>query len=97
MEKYGPRTNREAYISYYYVTRIYQNLGVLVRDQILPLETLAEQIRPRAIITMWEKIQPVVLHHRENTNPKAFDALEFLYYEMKALLALRVEEENAKK
>jgi hypothetical protein len=95
VEKYGPRTNREAYVSYYYVTRIYQCLAHLVREDVLPLEILAEQIRPRAIITLWETIQPVVRHHREHTNPKAFDDLEYLHNEMKALLVRRVADEDA--
>ena len=92
LEKYGPRTNREAYVSYYYVTRIYQNLAHLVRDGVLSVETLAEQERPRAIVSLWEKIQPVVLYHREHLNPNAFDALEYLYDEMKSLLDMRLSE-----
>jgi hypothetical protein len=83
-DKYGPRTNPEAYISYYYVTGMYQNLAHLVRDNVLSIETLAEQDRPRAIISLWEKIQPVVLYHREHFNPNAYDALEHLHDEMKS-------------
>jgi hypothetical protein len=46
--------------------------------------------------SMCARIQPVVPHHRVHTNPKAFDAFEFLYDEMKALLAQRVADENVK-
>ena len=53
IEKYGPRINPEAYTTYVYVTGMYQNLGFLLKRNILN----AEQIRPMSFITL-EKDRP---------------------------------------
>ena len=89
IEKYGPRINPEAYTTYVYVTGMYQNLGVLLKRNILNTEEIAEQIRPMSFITLWKKIQPIVKHHRETTNPTAYEPFEYLANEMRILLETR--------
>lgn len=96
LEKCGPMTNPEAYVYYYYVTGMFQNLAHPVRENVLTVETLAKQEHPRAIISLWEKIQPVVLYHREHLNPNAYDDLEYLHDEMKSLLEQRFADANAR-
>jgi len=87
--KYGPRADPESYTTYVYVTGMYQNLGVLLKNNILSTEEIAEQIRPMSFITLWKKIDPIVKHHRETTNPAAYEPFEYLVNEMRSLLERR--------
>jgi len=89
IEKYGPRTNPEAYTTYVYVTGMYQNLGILLKRNILSIEEIAEQIRPMSFITLWKKIEPIVEHHRRTLNPEAYVPFEYLANEMRTLLERR--------
>jgi hypothetical protein len=89
-EKYGPSTNPDAYVDYYQVTSTHQGLGYLVQNGVLDPEALSKHIRPRAIISLWEKIEPIVKVHRERLNPTAFDSFEYLADEMRALLDQRM-------
>ncbi|MHA2428991.1 MAG: DUF4760 domain-containing protein [Candidatus Hermodarchaeia archaeon] len=86
IEKYGPRTDPESYTTYVYVTGMYQNLGVLLKRKLLSAEEIAEQIRPMSFITLWEKIAPIVKHHRETVNPTAYEPFEYLANNMRMLL-----------
>ena len=88
-EKYGPDTNTDAYASYYQVTSTFQGLGYLVQKEVLELEALSKHIRPRSIIFLWEKIEPIVKVHRERLNPTAYDSFEYLANELRALLDQR--------
>lgn len=89
-EKYGPSTNIEAYADYYHVTSTIQGLGYLVQNKVLELEALSKHIRPRSIIFLWEKIEPIVKVHRERFNPTAYDSFEYLTNELRALLDQRM-------
>jgi hypothetical protein len=91
IEKYGPRSNRESYSSYVYVTGMYQNIGLLLKKKILSPEDIAEQIRPMSFITLWKKIEPIVNHHRNTTNPSAYEPFEYLANEMISILNSRKE------
>jgi hypothetical protein len=86
MEKYGPRTNIDAYVNYYQVTSTYQGLGYLVQQKVLDIESVSNYIRPRSVIFLWEKIEPIVKVHRERLNPNAYDSLEYLANELSLLL-----------
>jgi len=88
-EKYGPSTNPDAYVDFYQVTSTHQGLGYLVQNGVLELEVLSKYIRPRGIISLWEKIQPIVKVHRETLNPTAYDSFEYLANELRALLDQR--------
>jgi len=88
-EKYGPSTNPDAYVDYYHVTSTNQGLGYLVQNKVLDLEALSKHIRPRGIIALWEKIEPIVKVQRERYNPTAFDSFEYLANEMRTLLERR--------
>jgi len=91
-EKYGPSTNPDAYVDYYQVTSTYQSLGYLVQNKALDLEVLSKHIRPRGIILLWEKIEPIVKVHRERLNPTAYDSFEYLANELRTILERRVEQ-----
>ena len=86
LEKYGPRTNPEAYTTYVYVTGMYENLGILLKRNVFTPEEIAEQIRPMSFITLWNKIEPIVKYHRENINPVAYEPFEILATELRLLL-----------
>jgi hypothetical protein len=86
IEKYGPRINPAAYATYVYITGMYQNLGYLVKRNVLSAEEIAEQIRPMSFITLWNKIEPIVKRHRETSNPRAYDCFEYLVTEMNRIL-----------
>ncbi len=89
-EKYGPSTNPDAYVDYYHITSTFQGLGYLVQNKVLDLEALSKHIRPRSIIFLWDKIEPIVKVHRKTLNPTAYDSFEFLAYELRTLLERRV-------
>jgi len=89
-EKYGPSTNPDAYVDYYHVTSIFQGLGYLVQSKVLELEALSRHIRPRSIILLWEKIEPIVKVHRDGLNPTAYDSFEYLANELRTLLDQRM-------
>jgi len=89
-EKYGPSTNPDAYADYYQVTSTFQGLGYLVQTKVLDLEVLSKHIRPRSIILLWEKVEPIVKVHRERLNPTAFDSFEYLANELRTLLERRM-------
>jgi hypothetical protein len=89
-KKYGPSTNPDAYVDYYQVTSTIQALGYLVQKNILELEALSKHIRPRGIILLWEKIEPIVKVPREKLNPTAYDSFEYLANEMRTLLDQRM-------
>lgn len=89
-EKYGPSTNPDAYVDYYQVTSTFQGLGYLVQNKVLDLEALSKHIRPRSIIFLWDKIEPIVRVHRETLNPTAYDSFEYLANEYRTLLERRV-------
>jgi len=89
-EKYGPDMNTDAYANYYQVTSTFQGLGYLVQSKVLELEALSKHIRPRSIIFLWEKIEPIVKVHRDGLNPTAYDSFEYLANELRALLDQRM-------
>jgi len=89
-EKYGPSTNPDAYVDYYQVTSTYQGIGYLVQRKVLDLEVLSEHIRPRSVILLWEKVEPIVKAQRETLNPAAYDSLEYLANEFRVLLERRM-------
>jgi len=91
-EKYGPSTNPDAYVDYYHVTSTFQGLGYLVQNGVLELEALSKHIRPRSIIFLWEKIEPIVKAQRERLNPTAYDSFEYLANELSTLLERRIEQ-----
>jgi len=93
-DKYGPITNPDAYVDYYHVTSTFQGLGYLVQNGVLKLEALSKHIRPRAIILLWEKIEPIVQVHRDELNPTAYDSFEYLANEMRKLLDQRMTQAN---
>ena len=93
-EKYGPSTNPDAYANYYHVTSTFQGLGYLVQNKVLDLEALSKHIRPRSIILLWEKIEPIVKVHRETLNPTAYDSFEYLANELRTLLERRMAQTN---
>jgi hypothetical protein len=90
LEKYGPITNPDAYVDYYQVTSTNQGLGYLVQNGVIEPEALSKYIRPRGIISLWEKIEPIVKVHRERYNSTAYDSFEYLANEMRALLDQRM-------
>ena len=91
-EKYGPRTNPEAYANFFHVTNWFQGIGYLVRTGVLDVEVVSEYIRPMSVIFLWEKVSPIVKVHRETTNPRALDSFEYLARVTEEMLERRIEE-----
>jgi len=89
-EKYGPSANPDAYVDFYHVTSIFQGLGYLVQSKVLDPGALSKHIRPRSIIFLWDKIEPIVKVHRERLNPTAYDSFEYLANELRVLLDQRM-------
>lgn len=91
-EKYGPSTNPDAYVDWFHVTTTFQGLGYLVQNKVLDLETLSQFVRPRGVIFLWERVEPINKVHRERYNPAAYDSFEYLANELRTLLERRMEQ-----
>jgi hypothetical protein len=91
-EKYGPSTNPDAYVDWFTVTSTFQSLGYLVQSKVLDIEILSQFVRPRGVIFLWERVEPITKIHRERYNPNAYDSFEYLANEMRSLLERRLEQ-----
>ncbi len=91
-EKYGPKTNPDAYANFFHVTNWFQGIGYLVKTGVLDVEVVSEYIRPRSVVFLWEKVAPIVKVHRETTNPGACESFEYLVHEIEKMLERRIEE-----
>jgi hypothetical protein len=91
-EKYGPKTNPEAYANFFHVTNWFQGIGYLVKTGVLDVKVVSEYIRPRSVVFLWEKVEPIVKVHRETTNPGACESFEYLVHEIEKMLERRIEE-----
>jgi hypothetical protein len=86
VEKYGRRTNPEAYSNYIVTLQFYECLGLLVRRKIVDVDLVYEHIGGLATIQTWEKVGPLLKESRERSKrPIQFDSFEYLYNELKKL------------
>jgi hypothetical protein len=93
--KYGPIANPEAYADFFHVTNWFQGIGYLVKTGVLDLEVVSEYIRPRSVVYLWDKVEPIVKVHRETTNPDALKSFEYLAKEIDQMLERKLREEIA--
>jgi hypothetical protein len=93
--KYGPVANPEAYANFFHVTNWFQGIGYLVKTRVLDLEVVSEYIRPRSVVFLWEKVEPIVKAHRATTNPDALKSFEYLADEIGKMLERKLEEVKA--
>jgi hypothetical protein len=77
--------NPEASTEVFYLTNVFQTLGILVREQLIDPKFIYRNY-PRGAIGFWNRLKPYVLGIREvNNNPNEYDTFEWLANKMKEL------------
>jgi len=86
MEKYGPNTNMEGYITWMSRANFYDGLGMLVKRGLIDA-TMVDDLISGPIIFFWEKrVEPIVKEFNEYlNNPAAFEWTEYLYHQIKPI------------
>jgi hypothetical protein len=83
MKKYGPKTNPKAWHSSGSVAAFFEGIGVLVYQNLIDVELVAE-LMSRHVIRFWEKMEPISKEMRRRLNlPRVDEKIEYLYDEMK--------------
>jgi hypothetical protein len=86
IEKYGARTNPEAYSNWAVTMQFYECLGLLVRRKIVDIDLIYEHVGGIATIGTWERVEPIVKGWRERVkSPTMWDSFEYLYNKLKKL------------
>jgi hypothetical protein len=84
LEKYGRWKNQEAAVDFTYIGSIYNNLGVLFKEENVDPDFLLKLYPANSIIGMWEQFEPVIQMIRErNRTPNHWRHFELLYREAK--------------
>jgi hypothetical protein len=83
-DKFGRRTNPEAWSKVFYINRIYNLAGILLKEKAADADLIFQLYPANAVIRMWEKFGPVIRNSRERLkHPAFFEPYEFLYHEAK--------------
>ena len=79
LEKYGPETNMEAFVTFVTRNNFYEGLGVLLKRGLIDA-SLIDDMLSSPIQFFWERrVQPIAGEFRERFNPAAFEWMEYLY------------------
>jgi hypothetical protein len=83
-EKYGWRSNPEAWSKLLLIERIYNSVGILLKENMVNADIVFELYPPNAILRMWEQFLPLWKEARSRfNNPEHLKSFEFLYNETK--------------
>jgi hypothetical protein len=81
---YSPVVNPEAAANLNSRLNVFNNISILVKNNIVDLDFIWQSINPMIIISVWEKVKPLVVHWRKVYNdPEFFLMYEFIYDETK--------------
>ena len=90
-QKYGSDTNREAWNTWQSVARLFNGIGVLVKNDMVGIE-LVEELMGVVIVVSWSKMSPIVYGFREFVNDQehtrylgtyqSLAGFEYLYFEL---------------
>ena len=86
MEKYGPFSNMEGYLTWNSRGNFYEGLGVLVERGLID-PSMVDDLVSGALMIYWEKrVAPIIDELRERyKNPAAYEYVEYLYKEVKKI------------
>ncbi len=85
MQKYGPDTNREAYMRFHRLLMYYEGIGIYIKRGFVSAEVIDDFISGD-IIHIWEKYEPFMVEFRKRRNsPVAFEHFEYLYNQIKPI------------
>lgn len=82
LEKFGPRTNPQAFASLWSLLRYYRNLGVLAKRNIIDIGLMYDQLSGTSY-RAWDKVEPLTRVWRERGSPKALEYFELLIDQLK--------------
>jgi hypothetical protein len=85
IEKYGPFNNPSAFGKFWNVLDFWNELGILVKNQVISMDLIYEQWSG-GVIETWEKYKPIILEWRAAGETNLGDSFEYLYYESKKRL-----------
>jgi hypothetical protein len=86
MEKYGPHTNMEGFLTWNSRGNFYEGLGVLLQRGLID-PTMVDDLLSGPIVLYWERrVAPIIDELRERfNNPAAYEWVEYLYREIKQI------------
>jgi hypothetical protein len=80
-KKYGSAFNKEAFAKRYSIWRMFDGIGLLLRDGLLNADRVYDLI-DSAVIQQWEKWGPIIREYRKEGWPDGEEGFEYLYDEM---------------
>ena len=85
MEKYGAKTNLDAFVKRGSVGSYFEGMGVMVKRKLIDA-SLVDDLISGLIIRWWEKMEPIMDDAREKMNyPQLAEWTEYLYGEIMAV------------
>jgi hypothetical protein len=83
MQKYGPRTNADAWSKIQSLAQYFEGIGVMVQTASIDLDQVS-RLLSNQIIPVWDKLDEVIIEQRRrDLNPTIYQAFESLYYAIK--------------
>jgi hypothetical protein len=85
MSKYGPEANPDEWLNMDYTLYPFEQLGILMKQGIFDPQMMYDQVGG-FIISLWEKLEPVLNEYRKRNDAGAFyEYTEDFYYVMKEM------------
>jgi hypothetical protein len=85
MQKYGPDTNREAYMRFHRLLTYYEGIGIYIKHGLVSAELIDDFISGD-IVWIWEKYESFIFEFRKRENaPAALEHFEYLYNQIKPI------------
>jgi hypothetical protein len=85
MGKYGPASNRQAFIKFSNYMNQFERMGIYVKHGLISAE-LMDDFMSGSIINFWNKYGPFIEEFRVyRNNPAAWEHVEYLYNQIKPI------------
>jgi hypothetical protein len=83
--KYGQRTNHDAFVSLTSILWYFESVGILLRRKLIDINLIDDLYSDR-YIRFWEKIEPILRGIRDDfDNPNYYSNCEYLHNELKLI------------
>ncbi len=81
---FNPTEKPENFADMLFLQTRYQNIGLMLKEDVIDPDLLFNIYQPRSIMVAWEHYEPNIRYRREVTNnPKLLEWFEYLYLEVK--------------
>jgi hypothetical protein len=84
-EKYPWETEPEARGKWLYVVSLYNNIGLLLQENVIDSKLIFRVFTAGAILTTWKKYEPVIFEIRNNSGENNWSGFEYLAEEARRL------------